>query len=110
MADLIVDYWCVIIGLVALVIAACIYLYHTDKQRVLEWLLIAVTMAEKELGGETGKLKLRKVYDMFILRFRIFSKIISFEAFSKLVDISLDQMRQIIESNKAVQAYIGADK
>ena len=110
MADMIVDYWCVIIGITALVIAACIYLYHTDKQRVLEWLLIAVTMAEKELGSGTGKLKLRKVYDMFIERFKVFSKIISFETFSHLVDISLDQMRQIIENNKAVQEFVGADK
>lgn len=103
----IVDNWCVIVGLIALVIAVGIYLFTTDEKRVLEWLLAAVTMAEKELGSGTGKLKLRSVYDMFIVKFPIFSKIISFERFSMLVDQALEQMRTIISNNKAVQAFVG---
>lgn len=43
----------------------------SDKQlnKVREWLLYAVTKAEKELGGGTGQIKLRYVYDMFVARF-----------------------------------------
>ena len=107
--DWIIDNWCVIVGLIALIIAACIYLYHTDKKRVIEWLLGAVTMAEKELGGGTGKLKLRSVYDAFISKFPIFSKIISFNTFSDCVDKALEEMRKILESNKAVQAFVGVN-
>ena len=103
----IVDNWCVLVGLIALVIAVGIYLYQTDKKRVLEWLLVAVTMAEKELGSGTGKIKLRMVYDSFIDKFRVFSKIISFDTFSRLVDKALEQMKQILESNVAVQAFVG---
>ena len=103
----IVDNWCVLTGLIALVIAACIYLFQTDKKRVLEWLLVAVTMAEKELGSGTGKLKLRMVYDSFIDKFRVFSKIVSFKTFSKMVDKALDEMKKILESNLAVQAFVG---
>lgn len=101
-----IDNWCVIVGLIALVIAACIYLFQTDKKRVLEWLLGAVTQAEKELGKGTGKLKLRAVYDAFIDKFPVFSKVISFKRFSGLVDDALEQMRAILESNVAVQTFV----
>ena len=102
----IVDNWCVLVGLIALVIAAGIYLFQTDKKRVLEWLLGAVTQAERELGSGTGKLKLRAVYDAFITKFPVFSKIISFNGFSGLVDKALEQMKAILESNKAVQNFV----
>ena len=43
---------------------------HTEQLKsVKEWMLFAVTKAEKELGSGTGKLKLRYVYDMFIAKF-----------------------------------------
>ena len=102
----IVDNWCVLVGLIALVIAVGIYLFQTDKKRVLEWLLAAVTMAEKELGSGTGKLKLRMVYDSFIDKFKVFSKIISFEKFSGLVDKALEQMREILANNAAVKNFV----
>lgn len=103
----IVDNWCVLVGLIALIIAVGIYLFQTDKKRVLEWLLGAVTFAEKELGSGTGKLKLRSVYDAFITKFPVFSKIISFKTFSGLVDKALDQMKDILSNNIAVQNFVG---
>lgn len=75
---------------------------------VKEWLLFAVAKAEKELGSGTGQLKLRYVYDMFILRFEAVSKMISFEAFSKLVDEALYIFRNLLKDNEAVFYYIGA--
>ena len=104
-----VDNWCVVVGLIALVIAACIYLFQTDEKRVLEWLLGAVTNAEKELGGGTGRLKLRAVYDAFIVKFPVFSKIISFDRFAGLVDKALEQMREILKNNIAVQKLVGVN-
>ena len=38
-----------------------------------EWLLFAVTEAEKSLGGGTGELKLHVTYDAFIKRFPLLS-------------------------------------
>ena len=75
---------------------------------VREWLLYAVAQAEKELGSGTGQLKLRYVYDMFILRFSAVAKVISFEAFSKLVDEALYIFRNMLKDNKAVSDYVGA--
>ena len=103
----IVDNWCVLVGLIALVIAVGIYLFQTDKKRVLEWLLGAVTFAEKELGSGTGKLKLRSVYDAFITKFPVLSKVISFKTFSGLVDKALEQMKDILSNNIAVQNFVG---
>lgn len=42
--------------------------------KVKEWLLWAVTEAEKELGSGTGQLKLRQVYDLFVQRFPVITK------------------------------------
>lgn len=75
-----------------------------------EWLLYAVAKAEKELGSGTGKLKLRYVYDMFISKFSHLAKIVSFEAFSLLVDEALDIFRDLLEKNDSIAEYIGDNK
>lgn len=105
--------WFIIVG-VAAVAAAGTYAVYTfvkmpsDKQlnKVREWLLYAVTKAEKELGGGTGQIKLRYVYDMFVARFAWMAKILSFEAFSLMVDEALEKMKAMLESNKAVQSLV----
>lgn len=83
--------------------------YFFNKARAKEWLLGAVTEAEKELGSKTGKLKLRYVYDLFIAKFPIFSKLISFQGFSDMVDDVLVEMRKIINTNTAVFHYVTKD-
>jgi hypothetical protein len=73
---------------------------------VREWLLYATTLAEKELGGGTGKLKLRYVYGLFVDKFTWVAKAISFDTFSGLVDDALIQMNKLLTSNTAVQLYV----
>ena len=77
-----------------------------QKEIIIEWLLLAVVKAEKELGGGTGQLKLRFVYDLFLDKFRFVSLLISFEQFSKLVDQTLDIMKVMINDNNKVREYI----
>ncbi len=81
--------------------------YFINEKRIKQWLLQAVVQAEKELGSGTGKVKLSVVYDMFIARFPIVSKFISFNTFSSFVDDVLETMREILESNKSLKEYIG---
>ena len=83
----------------------------SDKQlnKVREWLLYAVTKAEKELGGGTGQIKLRYVYDMFVARFAWLARVISFEAFSMMVDEALERMKKMLESNKAMQELVNGE-
>ena len=112
----IVENWFVIVALMAVAAAGgyTIYVFvkmPSDKQlnKVREWLLYAVTKAEKELGGGTGQIKLRYVYDMFVARFTWFAKAISFEMFSMMVDEALDKMKEMLESNKAMQTLVSGE-
>ena len=109
----IVDNWYIIFSIIIL-IALFIYLaikffkMPSNKQlnKVREWLLLAVTNAEKELGSGTGKLKLRYVYDMFLGKFPWIAKVITFEQFSYLVDDALDEMRELLATNKAIAQIV----
>ncbi len=96
--------------MVVLVIAGVISLFVGDKKRAMEWLLKAELDAEKEFGGKTGTLKLRTVYDLFITKFPVLSRLLSFNEFSKMVDIVLEKMRHLIDTNMAVYNYVYGDK
>lgn len=107
--------WYIILAFVAAGMAAGIAVYHFVKQpkadqlkKVREWLLWAVIEAEKALGSGTGQLKLRSVYDLFVVRFPWLAKIIPFDMFGKMVDDALDEMRELLENNEAVAAYINS--
>ena len=112
----IVENWFVIVGLIAVLAAGgyAVYVFvkmPSDKQlnKVREWLLYAVTKAEKEMGGGTGQIKLRYVYDMFVARFAWLARVISFEAFSMMVDEALEKMKKMLESNKAMQELVNGE-
>lgn len=76
-----------------------------QKANIIEWLLFAVTQAEKELGGGTGELKLRIVYDWFIAKYPVISKFVSFATFSFWVDVALEKMKEIL-SNARIACYV----
>ena len=114
--DWMIENWYVVFGLVFLGAMFGIAIYNfislpTEEQlsKVKEWLLYAVTEAEKTLGGGTGQLKLRMVYGLFIDKFPWLVKVISFEQFSKMVDEALETMREMLQSNKAVKEYISGE-
>jgi hypothetical protein len=90
-------------------VAAC-YFFRLEKEKQIdmaqEWLLMAVVEAEKKLGGGTGQLKLRYVYDLFLSKFKFLAKVITFEQFSMLVDVGLAKMNDMLQSNVQVQEYI----
>jgi len=111
--DFFIENWFVIIAVVAIVvgiIVAAIKFAKSGKASQIanlkEWLLYATTEAEKALGSGTGKLKLRTVYDMFLLKFPWLAKIISFDTFSGLVDEALEDMNDLLTNNAAVQLYV----
>lgn len=111
--NFIINYWYVILGIVALLVIAGFAIYKfvglpTKSQvaKIKEWLLYAVTKAEKELGQSTGALKLRTVYDLFIAKFPVAAKIVSFETFSAWVDDALVEMKKMLENNEAIKELI----
>ena len=103
----------IIFALLAIVFMAAIWiknfikLPNNEKMRnIREWLLYAVTEAEKELGSGTGQIKLRMVYDMFIKNFIDVSKWISFDTFSAMVDEALKDFREMLNTNENLRKYV----
>lgn len=102
----IIDYWYIIVIMIAITVVVL-----TQPSKIKEWLVYATIQAEKELGGGTGQLKLRAVYDMFVTKFPWLSKIIPFSFFSYLVDEALKEMNNMLNTNSAVATYvIGEEK
>ena len=98
----IVDNWSLLV-VIAIIVT---YMIASGKKSVQEWLLYAVSMAEKEWGSGTGKLKLRDAYDAFVARYPVFAVLLPFGVFSLWVDEALDEMRDIIETNMDIKAYL----
>lgn len=98
---------CCVVGVIGFGIYQFLKL-EKDKQLeiVKEWLLLAVVEAEKKLGGGTGQIKLRYVYDMFIEKFKFLALMITFEQFSVMVDMALDKMRLMLSSNEKLKDYV----
>ena len=108
-----VENWSLVVagGAAIAVTAVCVYRFlklpkEEQIKNVKEWLLLAVTEAEATLGGGTGQLKLRYVYDMFAAKFPWVCKMISFDTFSTWVDEALEEMRNMLESNEAAKALV----
>lgn len=109
----VIDNWSLLVVLACAMVAVFIYVKKfanmpTEEQikKVKEWLLWAVIQAEKDLGGGTGAIKLRYVYDLFVTTFPDVAKIISFELFSKWVDEVLVQMKHLLETNLDIAYYV----
>lgn len=115
--ETLIENWPVLAAGLAVLVAAGLGIYRfvglpTQEQldKVRKWLLWAVTEAEKELGSGTGALKLRQVYDLFVVRFPWLARVISFALFSRMVDEALEEMRELLDTNQAVSAFVnGAD-
>ena len=114
--NFIINNWYIILALVAVLGVAAWYVYRyftlpseAQLAKVREWLLWAVTEAEKELGGGTGKLKLRQVYDLFVTRFPWLARVVPFDLFSSMVDDALEDMREMLKNNQAVKAHVNGE-
>ena len=101
----------ILIALVGLTIKEFIELGKEKQlEKVKEWLLYACIMAEKKLGGGTGQVKLRYVYDLFVEKFSFLKLLVTFEQFSEMVDEALVKMREMLEKNPNVAMFVGDNK
>lgn len=116
MEQSIVENWYIVVAALSILVVAILKVVdffkqptEDQKKAVREWLLWAVSAAEKALGSGTGKLKLRYVYDMFLEKFPYVAKFLSFETFSEYVDDALEEMKKLLETNSKVNAYINSE-
>jgi hypothetical protein len=116
--DWLINNWYLIVAGIAIIVGLVLAVKKfiklpTNEQlkSIKKWLLWAVSVAENELGSGTGQLKLVMVYDMFLSKFPWISKIIGFATFSKFVDGALDEMRELLEKNQAInEVIVGENK
>lgn len=113
MSEWLVNNWALIIVAIAAIVAIVNMIKNfvskptpTQIAQIKEWLLWAVTEAEKTLGSGTGALKLRYVYDLFVTRFPIVAQIVSFDIFSQWVDEVLEKFRSMLNQNTNVKTYV----
>lgn len=76
-------------------------------ENVKSWLVWACIEAEKHLGGGTGQVKLREVYDAFVTKFPAIADIVSFETFGNWVKDALAQAEHLMNTNNAIREYVG---
>ena len=95
----------IVIFLILVILGLISYLV---KKGNLQKLLVYICLeAERKFGSKTGQIKLRYVYDWFVSKWPLMSTLISFEQFGKMVDIALEEMEHLINTNTAVFDYVG---
>ena len=105
--------WPSIIAILCMIVVVCMSIYKflekpTKEQlaNVKKWLLWAVSLAEKELGGGTGPLKLAQVYDHFTERFPAIAAWVSFDTFHGWVKDALVEMEKLLAENEDIKEVI----
>ncbi len=105
------DNWFLILAAISIVSVVSVKIYKWFKKptseqmrQVQEWLLYAVAKAEEMLGSGTGELKLRYVYDMFLVKFPAIAIFISFDDFSIMVEKALQKFEELIQTNDKIKA------
>lgn len=58
------------------------------------------------MGSGTGEIKLRYVYDKFLIIFPKISLFISFELFKTLVDEALSKAKELLQENEKLKSYV----
>ena len=99
----------IVIILIAVAAGAVAFIKLSEEKKIAnikEWLKLVVVEAEKTLGGGTGQLKLRYVYNQAVTQFPWIASLVSFETFSIWVDEALDWMKEQLEQNQAITNYI----
>ncbi len=103
--EMMIENWYVAVGFMALGAAVVLALWRfvqlpsaVQLEKVQSWLLLAVSEAERKLGGGTGELKLRLVYDKFL--------VVSFKRFEEMVKKALAEMEKMLAENKNAREYV----
>lgn len=88
------------------VVKFCSLAAEDQESKIKEWLLYAVTMAEAEFGGGTGRLKLASVYDAFVEAFPFIKSFVPLTVFDEWVDDVLVEMRHLLQTNESINEVV----
>ena len=89
-----------IIIVLLVILGGYVKIRNLISNNLIEWLVDKVGDAEAYFGSETGQLKLRSVYNTFVLSRPILAVFISFDKFSGYVDAALDKFEVMLSECK----------
>lgn len=96
----------IILCIIAVIVVVLVIVTAMRFKSFRNWLVYAVTEAEKYFGSGTGKLKIRYAYDLAVKQYPTITKILPWCVFSRLVDVALVIMRQMIDNNTKIAEAI----
>lgn len=82
---------------------------EAKKQIILNYLVYAAAVAEQLYGSKTGKLKLAKVYNQFVVDMPDLAKHLSYEKFLELLDFALIKFNEMLK-NRTIEEIIKEGK
>jgi predicted nucleotidyltransferase len=101
--EFIMNYWdLLLVGVVFIGFGVYLY-FNIDSAKV--WLLQAVIEAEKQFNTGAGQAKFSIVYDLLVSKYPVL-KYIPVTFVSKMVDSALDVMREMLEIDAELKAYV----
>lgn len=80
------------------------------NNNLIEWLVDKVADAEAYFGSETGQLKLRSVYNVFVQNRPILALFIPFDKFADYVDSALEKFEQMVSDNGKIKEWYDKQK
>lgn len=113
MLEFIVNYWYLIVTAIAMVIVAISFVIDfikkSPKERlecVKQWAVYACAMAEAHLGSNTGQMKMKETYDMFLAKFPSLAQQISYETYKNIAEQALLELKEMLKTNPNTQNVI----
>ena len=94
-----------IIIVLLVVLGLYVKIKNLINNNLVEWLVDKVAEAEAYFGSETGQLKLRSVYNIFVQDRPILALFISFDKFRNYVDAALEKFEQMLSENGKIKEW-----
>ena len=99
-----------IIVVLLVILGLYVKLNNLISNNLIEWLVDKVADAEAYFGSETGQLKLRSVYNVFVQNRPILAIFISFNKFNDYVDAALKKFEQMLSDNGKIKEWYDKQK
>lgn len=99
-----------IIVVLLVILGGYVKIRNLISNNLIEWLVDKVGDAEAYFGSETGQLKLRSVYNTFVLSRPVLAVFISFDKFSGYVDAALDKFEVMLSENGKIKEWYDKQK
>lgn len=117
MLEFIGNYWYLIVTAAAMVVLAVTFIIDfikkSPKERlesVKQWAVYACALAQAHLGSNTGQLKMKETYNMFLEKFPDLAKQISYETYKKTAEEALIEFKDMLKTNPYTQNVLNTLK